>query len=218
MLLTLLSGNITLWTLIGIVIFLAVLLVAITIHEFAHAWVADHLGDPTPRYNDRITLDPRAHLDPLGTITLLLVGFGWGKPVPFDPYNLKEPVRDTALIALAGPASNIILAAVISIIFALLQTAVTLPDIFLLIALAAVQVNIMLAVFNLLPVYPLDGSKIALAILPRQFAYEFEQFMQQYGTILLILLIFPFGGVSLAGRIILPIINFGTALLTQFWF
>ncbi len=218
MLLTLLSGNVTIWTIIGIVIFLAALVVAITIHEFAHAWVADRLGDPTPRYNDRITLDPRAHLDPLGTLTLLLIGFGWGKPVPFDPYNLKEPVRDTALIALAGPASNIILAGIISVIFALLQTVIAMPDIFLLIALAAVQVNIMLAVFNLLPVYPLDGSKIALAVLPQQFAYEFEQFMQQYGTILLILLIFPFGGVSLVGKIILPIIEFGTTLLTQLWF
>src|SRR3989338_7102351 len=84
------------------------LLSAITIHEFSHAWVADRLGDPTPRLMGRVTLNPLAHLDPIGTIALLLIGFGWGKPVPFDPFNLENPRRDSALIALAGPASNLI--------------------------------------------------------------------------------------------------------------
>ena len=86
------------------------LLLSITIHEFAHAWVADKLGDPTPRHQGRVTLDPRAHLDPWGTVALLLTRFGWGKPVQFDPYNLKHPLRDTAIVALAGPISNLIVA------------------------------------------------------------------------------------------------------------
>ena len=92
------------------------LVISITIHEFAHAFIADKLGDPTPRYQGRVTLDPRAHLDPFGTIAILLVGFGWGKAVQFDPFNLKNPVKDTALIALAGPVSNILLALALSII------------------------------------------------------------------------------------------------------
>lgn len=218
MIFSLLSGTVTLWTIIGILIFLAALVVAITIHEFAHAWVADHLGDPTPRYHDRITLDPRAHLDPLGSVALLLVGFGWGKPVPFDPFNLKDPVKDSALIALAGPASNIILAAVISGAAALLHSVIGLPEIVLLATLAAVQVNVMLAIFNMIPVYPLDGSKIAMALLPRNFAIDYDQFMSQYGTLILIMLIIPIAnGNSLAGQIISPVINLITGLLFQIW-
>ena len=83
---------------------------ALTFHEFAHAWMADKLGDPTPRLQDRLTLNPAKHLDPLGTLLLLVAGFGWGKPVEFDPFNLRHPRRDTALIALAGPVSNILMA------------------------------------------------------------------------------------------------------------
>src|SRR3990167_4058068 len=92
------------------------LLSAITIHEFSHAWVADRLGDPTPRLMGRVTLNPLAHLDPIGTIALLLIGFGWGKPVQFDPFNLENPRRDSALVSLAGPLSNITLASLLSIV------------------------------------------------------------------------------------------------------
>lgn len=81
------------------------LVIAVTVHEFCHAFVADYLGDPTPRVQGRVTLNPLAHLDPFGTLALLFIGFGWGKPVEFDPYNLKHKTRDTALIALAGPVS-----------------------------------------------------------------------------------------------------------------
>ncbi|MBU1885144.1 site-2 protease family protein [Patescibacteria group bacterium] len=180
------------------------LLLAITIHEFAHAWAADQLGDPTPRAQNRLTLDPRAHLDPLGTIAILLTRFGWGKPVQFDPYNLKDPVRDTALIALAGPISNLIMAGVLSIIINL--------SIFpwLWVNLALVQVliiNVMLAIFNLIPVHPLDGGKVLSALLPKETAYDFEQAMSQYGTLILIFLIMPWGGVSPVSQLISPVID-----------
>jgi len=92
------------------------ILLSITIHEYAHCLAADLLGDPTPRSRDRLTLNPLAHLDTTGVIMMLVSGFGWGKPAPFDPYNLKNPLRDTALIAAAGPASNILIALILSII------------------------------------------------------------------------------------------------------
>ena len=180
------------------------LIVAITIHEFAHAFIADKLGDPTPRYQGRVTLNPLAHLDPLGTIAILLTRFGWGKPVQYDPYNLKEPVRDTALIALAGPLSNLILASLLSI---LIHT-VNLPEMVVYGIIQIMIINVMLALFNLVPVNPLDGGKIILTLLPKKTAYEYESFMQRYGILVLLLLIFPLtGGASPVSRLISPAIN-----------
>ena len=95
------------------------LLIALSVHEYAHARAADELGDPTPRMNGRLTLNPIAHLDPFGTLALIFFGFGWGKPVLIDPYNLKDPRKDQALISLAGPGSNFILAVVVSLIYRL---------------------------------------------------------------------------------------------------
>lgn len=139
-----------------VVIFGGIIL-AIGIHEAAHCYMADYLGDPTPRSLGRLSLNPLVHLDPLGTLVILISGmFGWGKPSPFDPYNLKDPRRDTALIALAGPVSNILLAVVLSLIPRLIQ----LPNPLFLILYSLISLNINLAIFNLIPIPPLDGSKI----------------------------------------------------------
>ncbi len=189
------------------------LLVSITIHEFAHAWVADKLGDPTPRYQGRVTLNPLAHLDPLGTVMLLLVGFGWGKPVEFDPYNLKNPVPDAAKIALAGPASNIILAIILSFAISLDQTG-TLVDIVL---QTVLYINVVLAIFNLVPIHPLDGGKILVALLPKTTALEFDSFMHRYGNMILILMIVPWAGRSPVSMLISPIISWVTGLLLGIW-
>lgn len=186
------------------------LLLSITVHEFAHAWAADQLGDPTPRSQGRLTLNPRSHLDTLGTIAILLTRFGWGRSVEFDPYNLKEPLRDTALISLAGPVSNLLLAGVLALIinFNLIPVA------WLTLGLAQVLIiNVVLAVFNFVPVHPLDGSKIILAVLPPDTAAEYQHFMRRYGTLLLILLILPWNGVSPVSRLILPLIDFIVAVL-----
>jgi len=185
---------------ISFVLLAGVLVVSLTIHEFAHAWTADKLGDPTPRHQGRLTLNPLSHLDPLGSIALLVIGFGWGKPVQFDPYNLKEPVRDAAMIALAGPATNLITALLLAISLPFL------PALGFVINLA-IFYNVMLAIFNLVPVTPLDGSKILLALLPQNIAYEYESFMSRYGTFVLIGLLMPWGGQSPISMLIRPIIN-----------
>lgn len=186
----------------------AIIIIAITIHEFAHAWMADRLGDPTPRYQGRVTLNPLAHLDPMGTFLLFLVGFGWGKPVMFDPHNLKEPVRDSAIIALAGPVSNLLLALLLAVGVPVLANVIPIPLDFIQQLLGlGIFYNCMLAIFNLVPVHPLDGSKILMALLPRQTALEYDLLMQRYGTFILIGLIFPFAGKSAVSVLISPVIN-----------
>ena len=195
----------------GNYVWLVALLIAITIHEFAHAWMADRLGDPTARLSGRLTLNPLAHLDPIGTLMILLVRFGWGKPVPFDPFNLRNPRRDSALISLAGPLSNLLLAIILSIfirlipLFPLKSYAFIYPFASLLIPI--IFLNVGLAIFNLLPIHPLDGGKILVGILPEGPARDAEEFLNRNGTILLIILIFPFFGYSLATKIISPIIS-----------
>lgn len=192
---------------------LAVALVAaLTIHEFAHAFVADRLGDPTPRMQGRVSFNPLKHLDPLGTLMLLLVGFGWGKPVQFDPYNLKDPRRDTLLISLAGPVSNILMAFLVLLLSPILPFPVVVWQTFF-------QLNLVLAVFNLIPVHPLDGGKVLSSLLPADLAHEYDAALYQYGWLVLLLLIFPIAGgqspvfyivgpgVSILGRALIAIVE-----------
>ncbi len=164
---------------------LVALVVAITVHEFSHALAADRLGDPTPRLQGRLTLNPLAHLDPIGTLMLLLVRFGWGKPVQFDPFNLRNPKKDAALISIAGPISNIITAVVFSLIVRLTIA----PPLVLSLILPIIFLNVILAVFNLIPIHPLDGFKIVGGLLPDDQAREWQS-LEKYGF--LFLLIFHF--------------------------
>lgn len=176
------------------------IILAISCHEASHAFMADYLGDPTPRSRGRTTLNPLAHLDPLGTLVILVTGFfGWGKPAPYDPYNLQNPRRDTALIALAGPASNLFMA----FLFSLIARFVSLPVVVGGILFLFIRLNITLALFNLIPVPPLDGSKIAGIFLSNEQAVRLAN---QNNLLLLLLLILPiFGGSSIAVLIISPI-------------
>ncbi|MFA6081471.1 MAG: site-2 protease family protein [Patescibacteria group bacterium] len=186
------------------------LLVAITIHEFSHAWASDYLGDPTPRLQGRLKLNPLVHIDNIGMLFLLFFGFGWGKPVEFDPYNLKNPRRDAAWISIAGPSSNFILAIVLAL---LLKLFIFLQLNFLIIIggiifVPMIRMNIVLGVFNLLPIHPMDGFKIVEGILPEEKAREWAS-LQRYGMIFLIALIFPFfGGRSMLDNILTPAVGF----------
>lgn len=196
------------------IVWLIALVIAIDVHEFAHAWSATRLGDPTPKLQGRLTLNPLAHLDPLGTFMLLIVRFGWGKPVQFDPYNLQNPRRDAAIISLAGPVSNLVTATIFSII---LNFVIPIsPSLYFLSAILPpiIFLNIILAVFNLLPIHPLDGGKILVGILPHNDAVKIDLFLKQYGIFLLILLIFPiWGGVSPVLYLLSPVINILSSIL-----
>ena len=199
------------------------LIIAITVHEFAHAWTATELGDLTSKSQGRLTLNPLAHLDPIGSLMILVARFGWGKPVPVNPYNLRtDPTTGMALVAVAGPASNILTA----LLFALPirfdlrptglgnQAMASIGDLIL----SVIIINLILAVFNMIPLAPLDGYKVALALLPYEFANQLRQ-LETYGPIILILLIFlpsllPGGGVDVLGSLMGPPINFMFSLLT----
>ncbi len=197
---------------LALVISLASLIIAITIHEFSHAYVADNLGDPTPRLQGRLTLNPLAHLDPIGTLLIIVARFGWGKPVQFDPFNLQHPRRDAALISIAGPISNIILAIAASLLIRAFEAFVAAPNTALLIFVSflhqLIVINVVLAIFNLVPIHPLDGFKIVLGMLPPERAREWAE-LERYGMLFLLFLILPlFGSSSPLFTLIGPVIEF----------
>lgn len=136
---------------------------ALTIHEFFHAWTAFYLGDSTAKDQGRLTINPLAHLDPFGTLLLFIAGFGWGKPVPFNPYNLRNQKWGPALVALAGPASNFFMALIVG--FSLRFLTLTDPYLFLFLSYF-VWINLLLGIFNLMPIPPLDGSHILSVLFP----------------------------------------------------
>lgn len=176
------------------------LLLAITFHEAAHAFVADRLGDKTPRYMGRVNLNPLSHLDPIGTLLILFAGFGWGKPVQFNPLSLRNPALGAALISVAGPLTNFLIAAVFAVLIRL-----EIAPLNLWAQIAAI--NIMLGVFNLVPFAPLDGEKVVGGLLPRHLRDGWAS-IQAYGIFYLIAFIF------LAGPFLSKIIDLIFTLLT----
>ena len=157
------------------------LIFSITIHEFAHAWTAYRLGDSTPKYQGRVTLNPLSHIDPIGLLLLVLAGFGWGRPVEYDLYSLKHPKRDVLLISLAGPLSNFIIAFCFLIIGKFIGFNVVISQL--------VNLNLVLGVFNLLPIHPLDGFKVVTGLLPYNLAYRWQD-LENYGIYILLIFIF----------------------------
>jgi len=169
----------------SLVAWVVAVLVALTVHEFAHAKVADMAGDGTPRAMGRVTLNPLAHYDPIGTTMILLLAMGWGKPVQINPTNFGHPRRDGALVSLAGAGANIITAAVFAIPLRFGFAGEYASPLSLIVLL-----NLFLAFFNLIPISPLDGSHILEAILPYEKARDYAIFMSRYGIVLLLVLIF----------------------------
>ena len=183
------------------------LLVAVTVHELAHAVVADHLGDPTPRRLGRITLNPLPHIDPLGAIAFVLAGFGWAKPVPVNGQNLRHPVRDMAWVAAAGPLSNFLVAFVALLAVRVLSRIDGFAPSFVTDPLSGVLFwtyvfNLGLGIFNLIPLPPLDGGHFLPYLIPRA-SWSFLHQLEQVGPFLLILLLFT--GVS--GYVVQPVFN-----------
>ncbi|MBK53974.1 MAG: site-2 protease family protein [Candidatus Marinimicrobia bacterium] len=188
-----------------LVLLIPVLLFALVFHEFSHGWVAYKLGDPTAKNQGRLTLNPIAHLDPFGSMMILFVGFGWAKPVPVDSRYLANPREDMMKIAFAGPASNLFLALIGGVLIRLTGYAGPLTSMLILFT----QINISLAVFNMIPIPPLDGSQIFSGIMIRRNPQLVMQ-LQMYGPQILVGLILfgMFTGVSVIWALMSPFVNF----------
>jgi len=163
------------------------LVVGITFHEFSHAFMADQLGDHRPKALGRVTLNPVAHIDPVGAIVFVLAGFGWGKPVPVNVYALRPGRIGMAMVAAAGPIANVVVALAFAVVYRLLEPLV-IDGLAIEIVYFIVLYNLLLAIFNLLPIPPLDGYNVALAFLPPQTSFTIQRYAP-YGIILLLVLV-----------------------------
>ena len=195
------------------------ILLALTFHEYAHAYAAYRYGDDTAKQSGRLTLNPLRHLDPLGTIMIFLVHFGWAKPVPVNPSRLGNPKKDMLWISAAGPLANMVLALASGLLIRVLLVMGNTPDrhtaigLLFFILIMSLQINLALAIFNILPIAPLDGSKILSALLPARYG-KLITFLERYGPFILIGLIL-FGqatGVSVLGGLIWPFVDFFSTL------
>ena len=205
---------------IPIIVF-AIFIYSVVLHEIAHGYVAEKLGDPTARIQGRLTLNPLSHIDITGTVILPIILyfmfhiiFGWAKPVPFDPFNLKNPRKDSALISLAGPLTNVTIAIFFSIILRLLiglNFEINQNIIFIL--QFGVSINIILGVFNLIPIHPLDGFKVVSGLLSEKQANEWYQ-LERFGIIFLLAFLFlPVGGSNMLNLVLGPVIRFIIGIL-----
>jgi len=192
---------------------IVILIISVIIHELSHGYMADRLGDPTPRLQGRLTLNPLKHLDPVGSVVVPLitslwgVTFGWAKPVEYNPNNIQNKRQGEFLIAAAGPASNLIIALIFGTIirFAIGMNNVSAP--FIQVCTYIVVINIMLAIFNLIPLPPLDGSKLLFALLPNQYG-RLRMTLEMYAPLFILIVVF------FLWKIVSPIIPFAFRLFT----
>lgn len=216
----------TVYALAAVAIFLVV---GFPVHEFAHAFAAQRLGDNTARLFGRLTLNPVVHLDPVGAIVLVLSAFagggrffiGWAKPTPVNPAMLRGGRRSDAIVAAAGPVSNLLMAAAAAIVLRILVAVVDVPSEPIVFAfnvlLFFVYINVALFIFNLVPIPPLDGSHVLFAFMNPRTVWRVRPFLQQWGLmILLVAMLLPIGGQSLGGRVIGPLMDGIATLLVGF--
>ncbi|MXW43140.1 MAG: site-2 protease family protein [Candidatus Dadabacteria bacterium] len=195
-----------------LIILVPVILFSLTIHEYAHALVAYRLGDDTAKRQGRLSLNPLVHLDVFGTLLLFIVHFGWAKPVPVDPRNFRNPKKDMLMVAIAGPISNILTAIAAAVILkALFENFAAIPpgsgaDVAVRMLVWFMYIGIVLAVFNMIPVPPLDGSRVLYGLLPDSLAYRYARF-ETYG-IFILFAFFLFGGQFLGYFIRVPVVIF----------
>lgn len=206
---------------------LIILVIALTLHEFAHAWTADMFGDRTPRQNGRLTLNPLAHLDPMGSLMLIVAGFGWARPVPVNPYALRRKSEAALMwVSLAGPLSNLLLAILAALPFRLglfasyqayegliTRTGNLLPTLPQFLA-TFILINLALMIFNLIPLAPLDGEKVIMYFFPPAWKDVFER-IRPYGPMILLVIIVagPFMGLDIIGFLMGPPLRFLFGLL-----
>lgn len=195
------------------------LLVGFPVHEFSHALAAYRLGDGTAKLFGRLSLNPVVHFDPLGGVLLAATflfsngafGFGWAKPTPVNPSNLEGGHRGEAIVAAAGPISNLIMAIVVALplraLIASPDLMIQVPDLLIQTMLIFIQINLVLMIFNLFPIPPLDGSKVLFAFLPPRLVWQWRPVLEQYGFLLLFVLFFIPPGDSIGGRILSPILS-----------
>lgn len=202
MVLNLLAGQIEI---IDFLLLILALVVGITVHEFSHALAATLQGDKTAQYAGRLTLNPFSHLDPFGALLIILVGFGYGRPVPFNPYNLRNKQYGPAIVGMAGPLSNLLLVVIFGILLKVLFPVLTGSNLLVVFLGILIQANLILLVFNLFPIPPLDGSKVLFAILPSNMS-DVKIFLEQYGPWLLLgLLLFGRGIIGVVFKFFLDI-------------
>jgi Zn-dependent protease len=200
----------------AIIAYCVIVLVSLPIHEFGHAWVATRLGDTLALREGRVTLNPMAHIDPIGALLLAVASFGWAKPVPFSPINLRKAPSISAgivMVSIAGITMNLLMAALFALPLRLnlVQNATVLTICFLI-----MRINLFLAVFNLIPIPPLDGSKILAELLPYRYRHVIDS-LERYGLFVMLLLIVPLPGIgSLVGVLVTPIVNGLSTLLLGF--
>jgi Zn-dependent protease len=204
----------------AIIVVAIMLLVGLPVHEFSHALAAYRLGDGTAKMFGRLTLNPIAHFDPVGGSLLALtfigsafsggaLGFGWAKPTPINPLNLQGGRSSEALVAAAGPVSNLVLAglAALPLRFIVANPTLDVPDLLIEVLALFVQINLLLMIFNFIPIPPLDGSKVMFAFLDRRTEYQIRPVLEQYGFIILIAILFLPPGNSIGSRVISPILE-----------
>lgn len=202
-----------------IILIIPPILLALTFHEYMHGYVAYRLGDTTARDQGRLSFNPLVHLDPIGTLMIFLVHFGWAKPVPVNPYNLNNPKKDMIWVSVAGPAANMTLALISGIIIRIFQAGAiaglsrSVQEPLMTMVFFSMQINIALAFFNLIPIPPLDGSKILAGILPQE-QHHIIDWLERYGAFVLMgLILFGFiTNVSIIGFVLRPFIKFFSML------
>ena len=205
----------------SLIISIPTILYALTIHEYFHGWTANKFGDPTARLQGRLTLNPLAHIDILGALCFVFAHFGWGKPVPVNPYNFKNPRRDNMIVSFAGPASNFVSAFLFGVIFYFFRHVTFVPmnisAIIFNLLISGIIVNLSLAFFNLIPLYPLDGSHVLEGLLPSSMALKYRG-IERYGPFILIgvIVVGNYTGISILGKILSPPIHFFLKLFTGF--